>query len=87
MKAGEGMRRYTSRLATIDIRRLVKAQWSAIEARVKVSVTWHRRGKYVIFVKLQNFLRLLLTEDLSTENFILQVKEEGKVVMWHRKSL
>ena len=87
VKAGVGMRRATSRLAALDIRRLVKAQWSAIEARVKVSVTWHRRGKYVIFVRLQDFFRLLLTEDPSTQNFILQVKEEGKVVMWHRKSL
>ena len=87
VKAGEGFRRYTSRLATLDIRRLVKAQWNAIEARVKISVTWHRRRKYVIFVRLQNFLSLLLTEDPVTENFILQVKEEGKVIMWHRKSL
>ena len=54
---------------------------------MKVSVTWHRRGKYVIFVRLQDFLRLLLTEDPATQTFILQVKEEGKVVMWHRKSL
>ena len=86
VKAGEEVRHATSRLATLDIRRLVKAQWSAIEAMVKVSVTWHRRGKFIIFVKLQNFLKLLVTEDPATENFILQIKEEGKVIMWHRKS-
>ena len=86
VKDGEGVRHATSRPATLDIRRLVKAQWSAIEAMVKVSVTWHRRGKFIIFVKLQNFLRLLMTEDPATENFILQIKEEGKVIMWHRKS-
>ena len=87
MKAGEGKRRSTSGLATLDINRLVKAQWSSFEARVKVSVTWYRRGKHVIFVKLQDFLRLLLTEDPVTENFILQIQEEGKVVMWHHKPL
>ena len=86
VKAGEGKRRSTSRLATLDMKSLLKAQWSSFEARVKVSVTWRRRGKYVIFVRLQDFLRLLLTEDPATQIFILQVKE-GKVVMWHRKSL
>ena len=80
------MRRATSHLATLDIRRLVKAQWSTIEARVKVSVTWHCGGKHVIFVRLQDFLSQLLTEDTATQIFILQVKE-GKVVIWHCKSL
>ena len=51
-KAGEGVRRATSRLATLDMKSLLKAQWSSFEARVKVSVTWHRGGKYVIFVRL-----------------------------------
>ena len=86
VNTGEGKRRATSCLATLDIRRLVKAQWSAFEARVKVNVTWHRGGKQVIFARLQNFLSQLLTEDPAAQIFILQVKG-GKVVMWHCKSL
>ena len=86
VNAGEGKRRSTLRFATLDIGRLLNAQWSSFEARVKVSVTWHRGAKHVIFVRLQDFLSQLLTEDPATEIFILHVNK-GKVVMWHCKSL
>ena len=85
MKTGAGVRRAISRLATLDMKSLLKAQWNAFEARVKVSVTWHRRAKHVIFVGLQDFVSQLLTEDPATQIFIIQLK--GKVVVRHCKSL
>ena len=85
-KASEVKRRANSRLATLDISRLMKAEWSSFEARVKVSVTWHRRAKNVIFVRLQDFLSQLLTEDSATQIFILHVNKRN-VVMWHCMSL
>ena len=86
VKAGEGKRRATSRLSILDMKSLLKAQWSSYEARVRVSVTWHRSDKCVIFVRLHDFLSQLLTADPATQIFILQVNK-GKVVMWHCKSV
>ena len=80
-KAGEGKRCATSRFATLDLKSLLKAQWSSFEARVKVSVTWHRGGKHVTFVRLYDFLSQLLTEDPATRIFILHINE-GKIVLW-----
>lgn len=80
VNGGQGQLCCTSRLATINMGRLLNAQWSSSEVRVKISIKRRRGKKQVIFVGLMDFLHHLVTEDFEAESFILHICE-GKVLI------
>ena len=53
----------TSRVASLDVDRLLKAQWSSNDVRIKVSVKLRPEKKDVIFFGLLNLLYQLLMEE------------------------
>ncbi|MPC54671.1 hypothetical protein E2C01_048595 [Portunus trituberculatus] len=69
-----------SRVAALDLHRLLKSHRRLRDAQVKISVSHCQERKRIFFVSVENLLEQLVTRDQPTDKFILHLAGEDIVI-------